>query len=97
MRSTFCSDFVNFFSELRVDVIWRYLERMADLTPPREHQVAKLVASGYANKEIGRRLKISEQTVKNHIQSIFRKLALNNRVELRIQLTHKSSRLRRVG
>ena len=96
MKSTFCSDFVNFFSELRVDVIWRYLERMADLTP-REHQVAKLVASGYANKEIGRRLKISEQTVKNHMQSIFRKLALNNRVELTIQLTHKSSRLRRVG
>ena len=96
MSSTFCSDFVNFSSELRVDVIWRYLGRMADLTP-REYQVAKLVASGYANKEIGRRLKISEQTVKNHIQSIFRKLALNNRVELTIQLTHKSSRLRRAG
>ena len=52
----------------------------------RENDVAQLVASGLSNQEIGRILKISEQTVKNHLQSIFRKLALENRVELTLRL-----------
>ena len=67
---------------------------MSELTP-REDEVARMVASGYANKEIGDRLRISEQTVKNHLQSIFRKLALSNRVELTIHLTAKSRKVRR--
>ena len=91
-----CSDFVNFFSKLHADVIWQYLDRMADLTL-REREVAKLVASGFTNREIGQRLSISEQTVKNHLQSIFRKLALSNRVELTNHLRRKSLRLRRAG
>ena len=53
---------------------------------PREYQIAQLVASGRSNRQIAERLVISEQTVKNHIQSIFRKLSLNNRVELTIKL-----------
>ena len=53
---------------------------------PREYQIAQLVASGRSNRQIAERLAISEQTVKNHIQSIFRKLSLNNRVELTIKL-----------
>jgi len=59
---------------------------------PREHQVARLVASGPSNREIGEHLVISEQTVKNHIQSIFRKLALNNRVELTIRIHRAKGR-----
>ena len=51
----------------------------------REHEVAQLVASGYTNQEIGDRLSISLQTVKNHLQSIFRKLAIANRVELALK------------
>lgn len=53
---------------------------------PREYQVARLVASGRSNRQIAERLVISEQTVKNHIQSIFRKLAISNRVELTIRI-----------
>jgi len=53
---------------------------------PREYQVARLVASGRSNREIAKQLVLSEQTVKNHIQSIFRKLAVGNRVELTIRI-----------
>jgi DNA-binding CsgD family transcriptional regulator len=56
------------------------------LLTSREHQIARLVASGSSNQEIAARLKISEQTVKNHVQSIFRKLALANRVELALHI-----------
>lgn len=52
------------------------------------------MARGYSNRQIGERLNISEQTVKNHIQSIFRKLALNNRVELTIHIQRRRARLR---
>ena len=55
----------------------------------REHEVAQLVASGYTNQEIGDRLGISLQTVKNHLQSIFRKLAVANRVELALRTTKR--------
>ena len=67
---------------------------MSELTL-REYEVARLVATGYSNKQIGDRLKISEQTVKNHLQSIFRKLALSNRVELTIHLSTRHRRERR--
>jgi len=53
---------------------------------PREYQVARLVAGGRSNRQIAEQLAISEQTVKNHIQSIFRKLSLSNRVELTIRI-----------
>ncbi len=46
---------------------------------PREIEILNLVANGYANKQIGHTLRISEQTVKNHITSILRKLAANDR------------------
>ncbi len=46
---------------------------------PRELQVLELVAIGQTNKEIALSLDISNQTVKNHISSILRKLAVNDR------------------
>lgn len=51
----------------------------------REEQVARLVASGHSNQEIGEELQIALQTVKNHIQAVFRKLSVANRVELALQ------------
>jgi DNA-binding NarL/FixJ family response regulator len=59
---------------------------------PREGQVARLVASGRSNRQIAEQLLISEQTVKNHIQSIFRKLAIGNRVELTIRIRRNHQR-----
>jgi two-component system nitrate/nitrite response regulator NarL len=49
---------------------------------PRELEIIRAVASGYANKEIAGQLSISEQTVKHHITSIFDKLGVYNRLEL---------------
>ena len=58
----------------------RYREQLAGLTV-REEEILKLLATGESNREIGRRLFISEQTVKNHVASIFRKLQVNDRTK----------------
>lgn len=55
-------------------------EQLASLTP-REEEILKLLATGESNREIGARLFISEQTVKNHVASIFRKLQVNDRTK----------------
>lgn len=47
----------------------------------REVEVLDYIAKGNSNKEIARVLKISDQTVKNHITSILRKLAVNDRTQ----------------
>jgi len=47
----------------------------------RERQVLELLAGGLANKEIAYQLKISENTVKNHLRNILEKLHLQNRVQ----------------
>lgn len=47
----------------------------------RERQVLELLAGGLANKEIAFALKISENTVKNHLRNILEKLHLQNRVQ----------------
>jgi DNA-binding NarL/FixJ family response regulator len=57
-----------------------YREQLAALTP-REEEILKLLATGESNREIGNRLFISEQTVKNHVASIFRKLHVNDRTK----------------
>jgi DNA-binding NarL/FixJ family response regulator len=51
-----------------------------DLTP-RELQVLQQLAEGYPNKIIATQLGVSEHTVKFHINSIFRKLAVRSRTE----------------
>ena len=55
----------------------------------RETEVLKLVARGYAYKEIADRLVISIRTVQNHVQSILRKLQLNGRYELMRYAIHR--------
>ncbi len=47
----------------------------------REKQVLSYVAEGYANKRIATELDISEQTVKNHVTSVLRRLHANHRTE----------------
>jgi DNA-binding NarL/FixJ family response regulator len=48
----------------------------------REQEVMRLLARGYAYKEIARRLTISIKTVETHASSVLRKLQLSNRNEL---------------
>jgi DNA-binding NarL/FixJ family response regulator len=48
----------------------------------REQQLVGLIRLGLSNKEIGSRLNLSEQTVKNHIHRILRKVGANDRLEI---------------
>ena len=57
----------------------------------REHEVLQLVASAMTNKQVAAMLYISEQTVKNHIKSIMRKLHARNRVELTLHAKRLAS------
>jgi two-component system NarL family response regulator len=47
----------------------------------RELQVLRYASDGLTNRQIGRRLTISENTVKNHIRNILEKLHLHSRME----------------
>ncbi len=53
-----------------------------DVLTPREREVLRLIARGYAYKEIGRQLFISVKTVETHVSAVLRKLQLSNRYEL---------------
>jgi two-component system nitrate/nitrite response regulator NarL len=49
---------------------------------PRELEITTTIAAGYSNKEIAKRLTISEDTVKHHLSSIFDKTGVSSRLEL---------------
>lgn len=53
--------------------------RPGDGMSPREVEVLRLVAQGMANKQIGRRLGITERTVKAHLGRVFRALGVADR------------------
>ena len=53
-----------------------------DLLTQRELQIVTLVAAGRANKEIARRLHISEWTVSTHLRRIFAKLGVDSRAAM---------------
>ncbi|MFF4619966.1 response regulator [Nonomuraea jabiensis] len=53
-----------------------------DSLTQREREVLRLIARGYAYKEIARELFISVKTVETHVSSVLRKLQLSNRHEL---------------
>ena len=50
----------------------------------REQEVVRCVALGLRNAEVASKLFISEQTVKSHLNKIFEKLAIQDRVELTV-------------
>lgn len=52
------------------------------LLSEREIDVLRLVAQGYVNKEIARKLDISMHTVGSHIKNLYRKLAVHTRVQV---------------
>ncbi len=53
-----------------------------DRLSQREREVLRLIARGYAYKEIARELFISIKTVETHVSSVLRKLQLSNRHQL---------------
>lgn len=55
-----------------------YIDRLSE----REHDVLLLLNEGLTNREIARRLQLSEATVKGHVSHILAKLGLKNRAQL---------------
>jgi two-component system response regulator DevR len=72
---------------LSPSIAGRLLERMRE--PPRKDpdlnegqvRIVRLIGEGFSNREIAERVHLSENTVKSHIQEIFRRLEVRNRVE----------------
>ena len=69
---------LHYFQELS----WaREAEAIMSPVTPRELEILNYMAQGYLNKQIALTLEISEQTVKNHVTSILRKLNANARTQ----------------
>ena len=66
------------------------VQRPSEITPAgqsltgREWDVIALVSEGLSNKEIGRRLGLTEGTVKIHLHNIYQKLRVANRTALAV-------------
>ena len=56
-------------------------DAIPEVLSARETAVLRLVAQGYANKEIARELSLSEKTVKTHVSNILGKLNLPSRTQ----------------
>jgi DNA-binding NarL/FixJ family response regulator len=56
----------------------------------REVEILKLVANGLTNREIGKKVFISEKTVKTHLNHIFDKLKVNNRFKAALLVMNRS-------
>ena len=52
-----------------------------------QRAILRFIGEGYSNREIAERVHLSENTVKSHIQEIFRKLGVRNRVEAALRAT----------
>jgi two-component system, NarL family, response regulator DevR len=67
------------------------------LTPPvppsplsgTQMEILRLIAAGFSNREIAVRVYLSENTVKSHVQEIFRKLGVDNRVQAALRASQE--------
>ncbi len=62
--------------------VGRYAERYLGLVTTRQHEILKLIAQGYSNREIGDHLDISTRTVEVHRFNIMKILKVNNVAQL---------------
>lgn len=71
---------------LHPEVAARLMRRASDPTgveplTAREREVLRLVVEGFANKQIARRLLITEKTVKTHVSNVLQKLGVEDRTQ----------------
>jgi DNA-binding NarL/FixJ family response regulator len=59
--------------------------RLACTLTPREYEIATLASAALSNKEIARRLGVTEGTVKAHLHSIYHKADVRNRTALTLR------------
>jgi len=76
---------------------FRYMSKKSERKPhplatkltDREQEVLKLMAEGLDNKEIAKKLFVSESTIKNHVSNILSKLQLENRIQAAVFAAHQ--------
>ncbi|WP_374224020.1 response regulator [Nocardiopsis sp. MG754419] len=84
LDSSMATKLIGEFAELaKQDASPRGRKTLPQLTP-RETEVLKLLARSMNNREIGERLFITENTVKNHVRNILEKLQVHSRTEAAI-------------
>ena len=79
-------------ASLQTEIAARLRSPEMNALSPREEEVVRCVAQGLRNAEVAKQLSISEQTVKTHLNSIFRKLGIRDRVELALYATRAHRR-----
>jgi len=62
--------------------------RVRDRLTPREMQIVSLIVQGCKNKEIAKRLGVTEQVVKNYLRSVYDKTGVSDRLELALFTIH---------
>ena len=67
--------------------------RPADTLTRREKTIVGCLVQGLRNREIGKQLNITEQTVKNHLRSIYDKVGVSDRLELALYAIHQKLEL----
>lgn len=67
--------------------------RPVDTLTRRERTIVSCLTQGWRNREIAERLKITEQTVKNHLRSIYDKVGVSDRLELVLYAIHQQLEL----
>lgn len=67
--------------------------RPVDTLTPRERTIISCLTQGWRNREIAQHLTITEQTVKNHLRSIYDKVGVSDRLELVLYAIHQRMEL----
>ena len=78
---------LNNVSDVRMEIQERAKFDLYQLSPA-QRRIAEFVAQAYPNKEIARSLKIKEQSVRNELSRIFKKMGVWNRVELALLMNN---------
>ena len=71
-----------------IEYVQKPLVRPVETLTLREKHVIACLMQGFPNREISHRLAIAEQTVKNHLRSIFDKVGVSDRLELVLYALH---------
>ena len=64
------------------DMVTKKIQTLSDVLTKRESQVLQLVLKGLATKDIAEQIHLSEQSVKLHLNKLFRKFEVTNRSQL---------------
>lgn len=80
--AVFSPRLAGFVLDAFADTITAPIDPELDQLTSREKEVLRLIARGYAYKQVAHRLDISVKTVETHVSAVLRKLQLSNRHEL---------------